>query len=90
MVGKTLLGSGHGALSLFDHALDHVASDVASLTGGHIAVVPLFEVNAQLVGDFKLHVIEGLLGFGNHGTVGVAGVALTLIHIRSPLQNDCA
>lgn len=43
-----LLAAAHGALSVFDQALDHVAADVARLTAGQIAVVALLEVDANL------------------------------------------
>ena len=45
--GARLLAS-HLALGLLDEALDHVAADVARLTGGQIAVVALLEVDADL------------------------------------------
>lgn len=46
--GLLLLAAAHGALSVFDQALDHVAADVARLTAGQIAVVALLEVDADL------------------------------------------
>ena len=65
----------HLAFLLFDHALDHVAADVTGLAGGQIAVVALLEVDAQLAGDFVLHVVQSGAGFGHVGAVGVTGIA---------------
>ena len=72
---ESLLLAGHVLFRLFDQALDHVAADIAGLTGGQIAVVALLQVDAQLTGDFVLHVVQGLTGLGHHNAVAVVIVA---------------
>lgn len=54
----------HGALGLFDEAFGHIAADIARLTGGQIAVIALLEIDAQLAGDFILHLIQRALASG--------------------------
>ena len=72
-LGFRFLFAAHLAFLLFDHALDHVAADIAGLAGRQIAVVALLQVDAQLAGDLILHVVQGGAGFGHVGAVGVAG-----------------
>ncbi len=43
----------------FDHLLDHLAADGAGLTAGEIAVVTVFQVNADLSSGLHLEPIHG-------------------------------
>ena len=60
------------------HQVHHVATDIARLAGGQVAVVAVLEVDAQLAGDLVLHVVQSLTGFGHHGAllVGIVGVVV--------------
>ena len=58
--------------------VDHVTAHIAVFAAGEIAVVALLEVDAQLPGDFKLHVVQSAAGFGHIDPV--AGLAARLIH----------
>ena len=50
---------------LLDEPLDHVTADVAGLTGGQVAVVALLQVDALLVCNLHLELLEISLCFGN-------------------------
>lgn len=54
--------AGKLALLIFDHALYHVAADIACVLAGDIAVIAFLEVYANFVCDLVLEVIQVLLG----------------------------
>ncbi|MBR3019787.1 MAG: hypothetical protein IKH57_22375 [Clostridia bacterium] len=62
--------------------VDHVPAYIAVFTAGEVAVVAGLKVDAQLPGDFKLHVVQSAFGLGHVDPA--AGIAARLIHCFSP------
>ena len=71
----------HGALGLFDEAFSHIAADIARLTGGQIAVIALLEIDAQLAGDFILHLVQRARGLRHDGAAAAAAVGGSLLRV---------
>ena len=54
------------------HVLDHLAADGAGLAGGQIAVIAVFQVDADLGCSFHFELVHGLTGLRNVDRIAVA------------------
>ena len=66
---------GQLVLRLLDQPLDHVATHIAIVPGAEITIVALLEVDTQLPGNLKLHVVQRAPRLRHH-----PGRILILIH----------
>ena len=68
MYGQTIVCPGnllHTLLVSFDHLLDHLAADGASLTGGQVTVVTVGQVHANFLSCLHLELLHSSLSLGN-------------------------
>ena len=79
----------HLLFGLLDEALHHVAAHIAVFAAGQVAVVALLEVDAQLPGDFKLHVVQGGAGLGHVGLIAVLAAGLIHCSVHLLFQGHC-
>ena len=63
-------------LSYGTHVLDHLTADGTRLTGREVAVVTVFQINADFACRFHLELLESLLGAGY--------LVLTACHLLLP------
>ena len=54
------------------HLLDHLAADGAGLAGGEVAVIALFQIDADFVRRFHLEALHRLLRLGDDQFVAAA------------------
>ncbi len=74
----------HAVLVCLDHLLDHLTANRACLTAGKVAVVTVFQVNADFRSGFHLELLHSVAGCGVHKMItGLVRHCLHLLFVIS-------